>query len=231
MSEEKLTQDIVEGMVTKMARELPYEKQKIFFLLLAERTFRCYKKHSEGKRWDCVEHLNQIIEDCWDYMINGTEYDYMIATRELYNDDDITEEWESEMYGNSPEYVFDTNDHSMFEYAPGNVTVLSEIVKNIYVTFAFLTREGPHQRFGSGDYTINFTVIEEYVAEYYLDTNDEEYQKLLYEHPVTALEFEREKRDIEYLKQEDDLKKIYQKYRFEMNESLLEDYWFEEEYL
>lgn len=50
MSEEKLTQDIVEGMVTKMARELPYEKQKIFFLLLAERTFRCYKKTFRGQK-------------------------------------------------------------------------------------------------------------------------------------------------------------------------------------
>lgn len=214
-----------EIIIEKMANELSYEKQKIFLLLLLERVFCCYKKHSEGKKWDCTKHFNQIIEDCWDHMINGTEYEYMMDSEE----DPDHEEWEDELYGHSPDVMI-MNDEAYDKFHPpyGNIVILSRIVEDIYITFRLMAEEISSRPTFLGELGANFSIIEEFIDEYYKDIENDD---LFENHELICLEFEREKRDIEYLKQEDDLKKIYQKYRFEMNESLLEDYWFEEEYL
>ena len=225
-----------EDLLEEMAKTLPFEKQKIFLLLLLERAFCCYKKHSKGKRWDCIEHLNQIIEDCWDYMINGTEYDYIMATKELYVDDDVTDDWEDELYKHSPSNIIvGYEEYNQFDFLGKNIVVLSEIVKRVYITFAWMVEEASSRpTFSSAVYGANLFIIETFIREYYDELDGKKHEEIrafMEQHPLIILEFEREKRDIEYLKQEDDLKKIYQKYRFEMNESLLEDYWFEEEYL
>ena len=223
-----------EVTIGKIAQELPLEKQRIFFLILLERAFCSYKRHSEGKRWDYTEDLNTIIENCWDYVINGTEYDFIMNSKEIYIDQDITDKWEDELEEHSPNtIVMDDEGYDDIDPPPGNIEVLSEIVKSIYTIFDLLIKE---EEFGGAPFSENFTILteligcldEEGMEDYGFDVNFSDYVD---QHELTILEFEREKRDIEYLKKEDDLQKIYQKYHYEMNEELFGDYWFDNEYL
>ena len=225
--------------INRIARELPLEKQKIFFLILLERAFCSYKRYSEGKRWDYTEDLNTIIENCWDYVINGTEYDFIMNSKEIYIDQDITDKWEDELEEHSPNtIVMDDEGYDDIDPPPGNIEVLSEVVKHIYTVFDFLIKE---EEFGGAPFSRNLDILTElllYRCEEGMedcDVNsssfDDYFDDFFEQHELTILEFEREKRDIEYLKKEDDLQKIYQKYHYEMNEELFGDYWFDNEYL
>ena len=223
-----------EVTINRIARELPLEKQKIFFLILLERAFCSYKRHSEGKRWDYTEDLNTIIENCWDYLINGTEYDFIMDSKEIYVDQDITDKWEDELEEHSPNtIVMNDEGYDDIDPPPGNIEALSEVVKHIYTVFDFLIKE---EEFGGAPFSRNFDILgeligyrcEEGMEDYGSDVNFSDYVD---QHELAILEFEREKRDIEYLKKEDDLQKIYQKYHYEMNEELFGDYWFDNEYL
>ena len=220
--------------INRIARKLPLEKQKIFFLILLERAFCSYKRHSEGKRWDYTEDLNTIIENCWDYVINGTEHDFIMNSKEIYIDQDITDKWEDELEEHSPNtIVMDDEGYDDIDPPPGNIEVLSEVVKSIYTIFDLLIKE---EEFGGAPFSENFGILgeligyrcEEELEDYGSDVNFSDYVD---QHELAILEFEREKRDIEYLKKEDDLQKIYQKYHYEMNEELFGDYWFDNEYL
>ena len=223
-----------EVTIGKIAQELPLEKQRIFFLILLERAFCSYKRHSEGKRWDYTEDLNTIIENCWDYVINGTEYDFIMNSKEIYIDQDITDNWEDELEEHSPNtIVMNDEGYDDIDPPPGNIEALSEVVKHIYTVFDFLIKE---EEFGGAPFSRNFAILteligcldEEGMEDYGSDVNFSDYVD---QHELAILEFEREKRDIEYLKKEDDLQKIYQKYHYEMNEELFGDYWFDNEYL
>ena len=223
-----------EVTIDRIARELPLKKQKIFFLILLERAFCSYKRHSKGKRWDYTEDLNTIIENCWDYVINGTEYDFIMNSKEIYNDDEITDKWEDELEEHSPNtIIMDREKFGRTLPLIGNIEVLSEVVKHIYTVFDFLIKE---EEFGGAPFSRNFAILgelisyrcEEGMEDYGSDVNFSDYVD---QHELAILEFEREKRDIEYLKKEDDLQKIYQKYHYEMNEELFGDYWFDNEYL
>ena len=223
-----------EVTIDRIARELPLKKQKIFFLILLERAFCSYKRHSKGKRWDYTEDLNTIIENCWDYLINGTEYDFIMNSKEIYNDDEITDKWEDELEEHSPNtIIMDREKFGRTLPLIGNIEVLSEVVKSIYTIFDLLIKE---EEFGGAPFSENFTLLgelisyrcEEGMEDYGSDVNFSDYVD---QHELAILEFEREKRDIEYLKKEDDLQKIYQKYHYEMNEELFGDYWFDNEYL
>ena len=224
-----------EVTIGKIARELPLEKQKIFFLILLERAFCSYKRHSEGKRWDYTEDLNTIIENCWDYLINGTEYDFIMNSKEIYIDQDITDKWEDELEEHSPNtIVMDDEGYDDIDPPPGNIEVLSEVVKHIYTVTEFLTEE---EEIIEPSFSRNLDILTElllYRCEEGMedcDANSDSFDDFFEQHELTILEFEREKRDIEYLKKEDDLQKIYQKYHYEMNEELFGDYWFDNEYL
>ena len=78
----------------------------------------------------------------------------------------------------------------------------------------------------------NFTFLAEFLYKHSLElmkkVDNQGEEELFEEHELVLLEFEREKRDIEYLKTEKDLQKIYQRYHFDLQESILEDYWFDE---
>ena len=220
-----------EVTIGKIARELPLEKQKIFFLILLERAFCSYKRHSKGKRWDYTEDLNTIIENCWDYVINGTEYDFIMDSKEIYFDQEITDNWEEELLEHSPNTILmDDENYDGINPLIGNLEVLSKVVTHIY-TVPDLLIEG--EEITGAHFSDNFTILGElllYRCEEGMedcDVNSDYFEQ----HELTILEFEREKRDIEYLKKEDDLQKIYQKYHYEMNEELFGDYWFDNEYL
>ncbi len=228
-----------EVTINRIARELPLEKQKIFFLILLERAFCSYKRHSKGKRWDYTEDLNTIIENCWDYVINGTEYDFIMDSKEIYIDQDITDKWEDELEEHSPNtIVMNDEGYDDIDPPPGNIEALSEVVKHIYTVFDFLIKE---EEFGGAPFSRNFDILGELLLYRYeegmedYDVSSGSFNKFFDDyfekHELTILEFEREKRDIEYLKKEDDLQKIYQKYHYEMNEELFGDYWFDNEYL
>ena len=224
-----------EVTIGKIARELPLEKQKIFFLILLERAFCSYKRYSKGKRWDYTEDLNTIIENCWDYVINGTEYDFIMDSKEIYFDQEITDNWEEELLEHSPNTILmDDENYDGISPLIGNLEVLSEIVTHIYTITDFLTEE---EEIIAPSFSKNFIILGElllYRCEEGMedcDVNSDSFDDYFEQHELTILEFEREKRDIEYLKKEDDLQKIYQKYHYEMNEELFGDYWFDNEYL
>ena len=224
-----------EVTIGKIAQELPLEKQRIFFLILLERAFCSYKRHSEGKRWDYTEDLNTIIENCWDYVINGTEYDFIMESKEIYIDQDITDKWEDELEEHSPNtIIMDCGKFGRTLPLIGNIEVLSEVVKHIYTVTEFLTEE---EEIIEPSFSRNLDILTEllwYRCEEGMedcDANSDSFDDFFEQHELTILEFEREKRDIEYLKKEDDLQKIYQKYHYEMNEELFGDYWFDNEYL
>ena len=224
-----------EVTIGKIARELPLKKQKIFFLILLERAFCSYKRHSKGKRWDYTEDLNTIIENCWDYLINGTEYDFIMESKEIYIDQDITDKWEEELLEHSPNTILmDDENYDGSSPLIGNLEVLSEVVTHIYTVSDLLIER---EEFIRAYFSNNFTILEKllwYRCEEGMedcDANSDSFDDFFEQHELTILEFEREKRDIEYLKKEDDLQKIYQKYHYEMNEELFGDYWFDNEYL
>ena len=228
-----------EVTIDRIARELPLKKQKIFFLILLERAFCSYKRYSEGKRWDYTEDLNTIIENCWDYLINGTEYDFIMNSKEIYIDQDITDKWEDELEEHSPNtIVMDDEGYDDIDPPPGNIEALSEVVKHIY-TVSDLLIEG--EEITGSYFSDNFKILTELIGyrceegmedcDANSDSFDDSFDDFFEQHELTILEFEREKRDIEYLKKEDDLQKIYQKYHYEMNEELFGDYWFDNEYL
>ena len=106
-------------------------------------------------------------------------------------------------------------------------------MKNIYTVTEFLTEE---EEMIEPSFSRNLDILAELISyrceegmeDYGSDVNFSDYVD---QHELAILEFEREKRDIEYLKKEDDLQKIYQKYHYEMNEELFGDYWFDNEYL
>ena len=208
-------------------------------MILLERAFCSYKRHSEGKRWDYTEDLNTIIENCWDYLINGTEYDFIMNSKEIYIDQDITDKWEEELLEHSPNTILmDDENYDGSSPLIGNLEVLSEVVTHIY-TVSDLLIEG--EEFIRAYFSKNFIILTELLwyrceegmedCDANSDSFDDSFDDFFEQHELTILEFEREKRDIEYLKKEDDLQKIYQKYHYEMNEELFGDYWFDNEYL
>lgn len=206
-----------ETLIIELGVTLSDTQLKLFLIILIERQFQVYKKYATGKEWDFTEKFNKIIEDCWDFVINGTEYDYITKLENTNNYFEDYEEWEDECAMHSPNYLIDNYSYTK------SIEVLSRIVQSIYIFYPTMAESRPYD----GITTYNLDFLSDFF--YHLDeeTDDDE-ETYFEEHELVCLEFEREKRDIEYLKTETDMQKIYQRYHFDLQESILEDYWFDE---
>ncbi len=200
-----------ETLVGELSESLSDSQLKLFVIILVERQFRTYKKYAAGKAWDFTDKFNNIIEDCWDCVINGTEYDYMMELENSDNYFEDYEEWEEECDMHSPKYLID--DYSYGE----SIEVLTCIVQSIYILYPSMAESRNHRSQAEQNF--------DFLHQFFYHTDDEvDFE----EHELVCLEFEREKRDIEYLKTEKDLQKIYQRYHFDLQENILEDYCLDE---
>ena len=62
-----------EALIIELAETLSDTQLKLFLIMLIERQFQVYKKYAVGKGWNFTNKFNKIIEDCWDFVINGTK--------------------------------------------------------------------------------------------------------------------------------------------------------------
>ena len=226
-----------EFLITEIEGDLTIRQQKLFLLMATERKFMVYKQYAKDQEWDRTENLNARLEECWDMAVNGTIYEHIMdrvrkPTEEEYNSDDDykgPDRFLYECWDDTPSYLIEN-------YKEVNwIEVLSRIVQHIHDMFSQMALLSAHEMNDDDNIIIsarNFLFLEEFLCEYSpelmekVDNHIEE--ELFEEHELVLLEFEREKRDIEYLKTEKDLQKIYQRYHFDLQESILEGYWFDE---
>ncbi len=205
-----------EALIIELAETLSDTQLKLFLIMLIERQFQVYKKYAVGKEWNFTNKFNKIIEDCWNFVINGTKYDYITKLENSHNYFEDYEEWEDECAMHSPNYLIENYDYMK------SIEVLSCVVKYIYCLYPTMAESRPCD--GTATYNLDFL----FDFFYHLDEETDDEETYFEEHELVCLEFEREKRDIEYLKTETDIQKIYQRYHFDLQESILEDYWFDE---
>ena len=226
-----------EFLITEIEGDLTIRQQKLFLLMATERKFMVYKQYAKDQEWDRTENLNARLEECWDMAVNGTIYEHIMdrvrkPTEEEYNSDDDykgPDRFLYECWDDTPSYLIEN-------YKEVNwIEVLSRIVQHIHDMFSQMALLSAHEMNDDDNIIIsarNFLFLEEFLCEYSpelmekVDNHIEE--ELFEEHELVLLEFERQKRDIEYLKTEKDLQKIYQRYHFDLQESILEGYWFDE---
>lgn len=221
-----------EFMIDKMAENLAFRQQGLFLLMAIERKFAFYKKYAKGKDWDRTEKLNTFLEDCWDTIINNAKYDYIAQSIEFPENPDEEEDRLYECWEDCPSNMIKNYKYTVW------IEMLSAIVGYMYgmidqiATISLLVKENNNNNeLRVGVY--NFRFLEDYFSCYVSDelferAFEQGEEELFQEHELMCLEFEREKRDIEYLKTEKDLQKIYQRYHFDLQENILEGYWFDE---
>ncbi len=226
-----------EFLITEIEGDLTIRQQKLFLLMATERKFMVYKQYAKDQEWDRTENLNARLEECWDMAVNGTIYEHIMdrvrkPTEEEYNSDDDykgPDRFLYECWDDTPSYLIEN-------YKEVNwIEVLSRIVQHIHDMFSQMALLSAHEMNDDDNIIIsarNFLFLEEFLCEYSPELIDKVYdqneEELFEEHELVLLEFERQKRDIEYLKTEKDLQKIYQRYHFDLQESILEGYWFDE---
>ena len=226
-----------EFLITEIEEDLTIRQQKLFLLMATERKFMVYKQYAKDQEWDRTENLNARLEECWDMAVNGTIYEHIMdrvrkPTEEEYNSDDDykgPDRFLYECWDDTPSYLIEN-------YKEVNwIEVLSRIVQHIHDMFSQMALLSAHEMNDDDNIIIsarNFLFLEDFLCEYSPELIDKVYdqneEELFEEHELVLLEFERQKRDIEYLKTEKDLQKIYQRYHFDLQESILEGYWFDE---
>lgn len=226
-----------EFLITEIEGDLTIRQQKLFLLMATERKFMVYKQYAKGQEWDHTEKLNAMLEDCWDMAVNGTRHEYIMdrvreLTEEEYNSDDDYKGPDRFLY----ECWDDTPSYLIQNYKEVNwIEVLSRVVQHIHDMLSQIALLSAHEMNDDDNIiisTCNFLFLEDFLCEYSPELIDKVYdqneEELFEEHELVLLEFERQKRDIEYLKTEKDLQKIYQRYHFDLQESILEGYWFDE---
>lgn len=220
-----------EFIIDKIAENLPFRQQGMFLLMALERKFAFYKKCAEGKEWSRTEKLNAMLEDCWDTVINDTKYDYIAQSLEFPEDPEEEEDWVYEYWEDCPAKIIKNYKYTEW------IEILSDIVRDIHCMISQIAKisllakeDNSNHKLRVGVY--NFRFLEDCFGTYAPELFDRAFEQgeeeLFQEHKLMCLEFEREKRDIEYLKTEKDLQKIYQRYHFELQESILEGYCFDE---
>ena len=220
--------------IKEMAKSLTFRQQGLFLLMTIERKFAFYKKYAKGKEWDITEKLNAFLEDCWDTIINDTEYDYIARSIKFPRNSDEEEKWEKwqdECWEDYPSHMIKNYKYTIW------IEILSDIVEYIYCIIDQIATISLIATKSNKDNDLkvriyNFLFLEDcfgsYAPELFERAFEQGEEELFQEHELMCLEFEREKRDIEYLKTEKDLQKIYQRYHFDLQENILEGYWFDE---
>ena len=220
--------------IKEMAKSLTFRQQGLFLLMTIERKFAFYKKYAKGKEWDITEKLNAFLEDCWDTIINDTEYDYIARSIKFPRNSDEEEKWEKwqdECWEDYPSHMIKNYKYTIW------IEILSDIVEYIYFIIDQIATISLIATKSNKDNDLkvriyNFLFLEDcfgsYAPELFERAFEQGEEELFQEHELMCLEFEREKRDIEYLKTEKDLQKIYQRYHFDLQENILEGYWFDE---
>lgn len=215
--------------IEEMAKSLTFRQQGLFLLMAIERKFALYKKYAKGQQWDRTEKLNTFLEDCWDTIINNAKYDYIAQSIEFPEDPDEEEDRLYECWKDYPSHIIKNYKYTIW------IEILSDIVEYMYdmvdqiATISLLIKKDNNNELRVRVY--NFIFLEDcfgsYAPELFERAFEEGEEELFQEHELMCLEFEREKRDIEYLKTEKDLQKIYQRYHIDLQESIIGDYYFD----
>ncbi len=215
--------------IEEMAKSLTFRQQGLFLLMAIERKFALYKKYAKGQQWDRTEKLNTFLEDCWDTIINDAKYDYIAQRIEFPENPDEEEDQLYECWKDCPSNIIKNYKYTIW------IEILSNIVGYMYgiidqiATISLLIKKDNNNELRVGVY--NFRFLEDcfgsYAPELFERAFEQGEEELFQEHELMCLEFEREKRDIEYLKTEKDLQKIYQRYHFDLQESIIDDYYFD----
>jgi hypothetical protein len=182
---------------------LSKEKQKAFILILFSRQYSVYKKLSKGKEWSREKEIEEILNKCWNAIINNSELEYELL--------DICIECNPENF-----------DYS--EQDDEKITMLITTIDNLT---AYLRLVIEHEEIDATFSRCNYDYLEVFLYQYYnwkpLSTN------LVENHELVLLEYRRSLRDVKYLQSTENMESIYKTY-CDYNESILENYWFNENF-
>ena len=222
-----------ENVIEKIAENLTYKQQGIFLLMTTERMFQVYKKYAKGQEWDRTEKLNAFLEDCWDAMINDMEFDYITdRIKPILDESEDQDKFLYECMDDCPQYIMEIDEEN--DEIPDYMEILSDIVIYIHkllrqtaVISILKKNDNIEKELVVGIF--NFPFLEKFLCYYspqILEAKENGIDDLFNQHELVKLEFEREKRDIEYLKNEKNMQNIYKKYHYDLQENILGEYWF-----
>lgn len=177
-------------------------KRYVFILMLLGRQVKVYEKASKNREWNRSNELNKIIKVCWESLIRR---------------DTIEENMIDECNECDPENIGSDGDdiEGFCNTTVDNITVLIELmVAGEDIDKAFLG--------------CNYAYLDSFIDQYY--GGEEINTKFVEEHELMKLEYERCIRDLDIIEKNEEIKDIFYEYQEFKKESILQHFWFKENF-
>ena len=193
----------------KRTKDLSKQEASICSLMAVERQWKVYEKAAKGYNWDRSDIYRQLLDKCWDRVLKNK-----VMEEEAWNI----------CYENKPENIRTDIDEMDDMYC-----FCSIFADTLEMLIDDLCEEGCTSGFTSYNFQFLDGFLDEYLALGINNTDNRE--EVIKNHELVRIEIERQNRDFEKIRGCDNLLELREWCLIECNESILVDYWFNENFI